>query len=662
MSINHKTLFTNQLYFRVFLFVPLFVAMVLSWIWPITPYGDGPFQTLNWIARIKQGQIPGRDFDVFHGIGVIWYHALLSFPCDSARGVIWIHYIGSILAHVLLWSIAFSSLVADWKRSVLYGAALSGVMTLTVGVPYFNVALFGSAGHSMMGARVAFPLIMLWLAFRYRGTSSLGRAAIYGLAAGSAAWFATDQAMASFSMALIGIVANIISKRDTIPRLLWETGACAVVTTLVALASYTGLIWISTGGSVAAAMSYWWKILPTVQFWYFGGAPNPHIHRLSDLFEGNVSFLAPAAFALHALGFLWRKPGQWALRIALLSYGLVSLVPLLGIYHPHYIAGLWCTGLIGLIHSQLPENFMEKFARLFSMRSMQVFLFLACLVLMARMAQVQFRNNSRCKMPESLGCPISGMGILCDQYPVPEYVRREYEKSNSPAILRAFYRAMPEIALNQPGVAKYDYIIHALGDEQQNDYRLTLEKTSPLFLRVPTQQGFSYAQWIWHHWPELWLSILSRYRMEGIEGDSAYWRRSTSVKRLEFESLPEEMYRQPFGMVIRAKNPTLNPQLWRLRITYATNPVRGPLAGAVDRLTRVTVSSTGTVDDQPFSWEPGGEYRTREVLLVPRAGSEVEVRIAGEGLFVSSDLIIEKAELELCRGADLESVVRMLEK
>lgn len=35
---------------------------------------DGPFQLFNWLRRIDHGQLPGRDFNCFHGLGIPYIH------------------------------------------------------------------------------------------------------------------------------------------------------------------------------------------------------------------------------------------------------------------------------------------------------------------------------------------------------------------------------------------------------------------------------------------------------------------------------------------------------------------------------------------------------------------------------------------------------------
>jgi len=69
------------------LFVLLTVAthIWVSWRW-LSPfnghYADGPFQLFNALRRIDAGQLPGRDFPAFHGLGL----PLVHYPFYRALG------------------------------------------------------------------------------------------------------------------------------------------------------------------------------------------------------------------------------------------------------------------------------------------------------------------------------------------------------------------------------------------------------------------------------------------------------------------------------------------------------------------------------------------------------------------------------------------------
>lgn len=657
----------NRVIPRHLLSAAFLMVVGLAWLYPIIPSGDGPFQTLNWISRIKEGQLPGRDFDVFHGIGVLWTHALLALPFGATREVIWVHYLGSLIAQWLLWSSVFRAAGRSWGNAMSFGAALCGLMSLTSGIPFANLAMMIGAGHSMVGARVALPLLGLFLAQRTTESSQSDNCWKAGLcmggAAGFGAWFATDQALASLMMAIVVAIAHAWCAGSHPPAVrMIRTLTSVAMVIMVAAATYGSLLWLTTGGAVDQCLTYWWKTLPKVQFWYFGGAPNNYLHGWRDFLDPSILILGFASIGLHVAGLIHRRPGQWPLRLGLAAYGLVSLLPLLGMFFPHYLSGLWCTGLIGILMARWPDRVVGRLFAKVPSSTIRIVLITACLVLSARTIQVQWKNKARCRNPEQLRCSLSGeKSVEKIGGTVPEFVLAEFRDRPSPNLLRAFYRATPEISLGQPGVGRFDYIIHALGNEQQEEYRDILKSSPPLFFRVPTRASFQYVIWLWHQWPELWLDLLSNYRLQDLHDGSAYWRRIERSIEVERKASAVQTVIEEGVTVIRPEERTLPGALLHLKITYHTEPIHGPLASVVDKMTRVTLRPSGVVDDQAFSWAPGPVARTKDVYLVPAANADLEVRLAAEGPLLSSRLLVDSVVAEEIRGFDVEGLNKTLQ-
>jgi hypothetical protein len=443
-------------------------------------------------------------------------------------------------------------------------------------------------------------------------------------------------------------------------RFLRAIGA-AILCVLTGLIAYIALLSVATGGHAVRALDYWWRVLPSVQFWYFGGTPGTFFHRLSDLLNPDICLYASAAFLLHYLGFRFRKPGLLTLHVGLFGYGVVSLLPLLGALGLHYLSGLWCTGLIAVFISEMPGR-LRSWLGTGAFRSMLNAIFsIACLGALARVAFLQSKNKSRLKNPAELHCSVlPSNGSPARSSFIPAFVGSEAERNPGPDLMRSFYRSIPEISLNQGGVGRYDYIIHALGVQQQSEYLAALEQVPPLFLRTPVQKSFPHAQWLWHHWPDLWLWILSRYQFEGIHAGSSYWRRSPEMQAPKFRSIPAE-----FSMIdnvarITARSHASGSRLWKLRVTYSTKPIAGPISGPVDRMTRVVVSVAGVCDSQPFAWPPSSKSTTREVLLIPLADAGVNMEIECRGPLLNSKLEVEAISLEECETIGLAGLVAML--
>ncbi len=647
------------------LFAAAFVLIaVLACVFPVVPCGDGPFQTLNWISRIKQGQIPGRDFDVFHGIGVLWFHSMLALPFGAAREIIWIHYLGSLVAQWALWCSVFYVAGHPWRRALLEGSALCGLMLLSMGIPFANIAQLVGAGHSMIGARVALPLLCLFLAHRSIRSSGAGiwwRAGlIMGAAAGGGAWFATDQAPACLVMGMVTATgfAGAIRTDSMFTRFLRIATTLATVL-IIAASTYVLLLWMSTGGALERCLGYWWQTLPQVQFWYFGGAPNAYFHQFRDLLDPSVLVLAFVACSFHLVGLIFRKSGQWPLRLGLAAYGMVSLLPLAGMFYSHYVSGLWCTGLIGVLLARSPDRLSDRVLSLISLRTTQIGLVVTCLVLTARSVQIQWKVKTAYPYANHLDVSLSGAkGANEVGGAVPVFVTAELQSRPSSNLVRAFYRAVPEISLGQAGVGRFDYIIHALGDEQQAEYRQVLQSAPPVFMRVPSQRDFRYAQWLWHQWPELWGWIFSNYQLEDIYQGSAYWRHADRATEPKVKPFAVQLVHENEVTVLRSEHRPTPGCLLRLSVTYRTERISGPLASAVDKMTRVTLRPSGVLDDQPFSWPPGSQVQVRQVYLLPKPGADVEVRLSGEGPILSSRLVVVGAVAEEIQGVDIEGLVK----
>jgi len=643
----------------------LFVGF-LAWLYPITPSGDGPYQTLNWISRIKEGQVPGRDFDVFHGVGVLWVHAILAVPFGSVRGLIWVHYLGSLFLQWLLWNFVLKSTGRPWKRASLESAAVCGIMNLTMGIPLGNVSILVSGGNSMVGARVALPLICLFIAQRMIRPLEKGgglRSGVFmGAAAGAGAWFATDQAPASLIMGIV-ISVSVVGSASVGSRSLRLICSFSAIVMVVAMAMFTYLLllWLTTGGSVEACLTYWWSVLPQVQFWYFGGAPNAYFHDIRDLLNPTILVLLSASLGLHWIGWKLRYHEQVPLRLGLIAYGLVSLLPLMGMLFPHYISGLWCTGLVGLLTARRPDRLVDFLLSRASLRAIKISLGLICAVLSVRAAQVQWKHKSRCLSPDMLPLRLSGAISEGDSSAVPDVVRTESMAHPSSNTLRAFYRGVPEIILRQPGVGRFDYIIHALGDQQHREYIQALKSSPPLYLRVPCQKSYLYSQWLWHQWPDLWEDVITGYRFQEVFDGSAYWKKVDREFAAERSPVVLKVNYEGGTAVIRSEGSSLSGGLLHVTVAYHTEKVQGPFASLVDRMTRVTLRSSGVLDEQPFSWQPCSSAKIRDFYLIPKGGQDIEIRMSAEGPIFSSRLVVTSAVAERVKGVDIDGLAKTLE-
>jgi hypothetical protein len=635
------------------------LVLGLMWFFPILPSGDGPYQTMNWISRIKEGQLPGRDFDVFHGLGVLWFHAVLALPASTARGVIYVHAMGSVIAQFLLWMAVFQSQERTWGKSLWCSAALCGLVALSAGVPLANFNTLLAAGHSMIGARVALTLVVLFIAHLLTSSGRIKGwycSIVMGTAAGLGAWISTDQATAATMMAVAYTFFGALSVKGSWPVRLLQACLAAAGAGVIAVFAYLFLVWLATEGSPERTLAYWWKYIPAVQFSYFGGAPDPFFRTLKDLLNPGLLVFLGVSASMHLVGFRWRRPGQTPLVIGLAGYGAVSLLPLIATLALHYLSGVFCTGLISLLVSGFPKFLCQRAPKVLARPVIRYSCYFAVVLFAARMAQVHLKNTSCVKEPGLLACELHP-GLNAEASAAPDFVKAARSPETGGTLLRAFYRGMPEVSTGQPGVGRYDYIIHALGDDQREEYLKALQSTNPVFLRTPAQSNFIFSQWIWHQWPELWTWILERYRFETIWNGSSYWRRIIGDGSMPKRKLEAEIRSHDGKVEVTCLEAPAPGSLLALTISYRSKPVGGPLAGFVDRCTRVTVKGSGVLDSQSFSWPPGhGELMVKRLLLIPTPGAVPSVGIITEGPLLASELEIVGVEAEELKSEALSAL------
>ncbi len=183
---------------------------------------DGPYQVYDALRRLDQGQLPGRDFPAFHGLGISFvyyplYYCLGQdlFAAELSRQIT--TRILTIFGYLL-----FSWLVTKriWPGLIMLVLSLANTLNrINFPIDYFEI----EAGNSLMLLRQLLPLICIGLLTRLRGTNR--NEILIGLLLGIAWLLSFEMSVALFlSLFLNGMILWFISKRSgTIyetPRLL----------------------------------------------------------------------------------------------------------------------------------------------------------------------------------------------------------------------------------------------------------------------------------------------------------------------------------------------------------------------------------------------------------------------------------------------------------
>lgn len=274
------------------LWTPIQMAQAASAVVPVV-HLDGAYQTLNGLLRLGSGQLPGRDFFPYLGIGplaTLWpVYSLLGSTVASSV------FAATLMTTLALQaSFAITAVVVFRTRSWLFTltAALVPVVVVHMAsglLPHLATVLnigtlveLSSPGNSLRPIRAFAPflLVFLVLVITSRKTRAIHRAVFLGISAGAvAAVWSNDYALASASLMLVMLTVGAWLKlprwRVTELVCLWVTSASTFVVAGMTI----------TGGNFLRLLGYNLVDVRGDQYWYFG--PWSRVYRINspiDLF------------------------------------------------------------------------------------------------------------------------------------------------------------------------------------------------------------------------------------------------------------------------------------------------------------------------------------------------------------------------------------------
>ncbi len=293
-------------------------------------FANGAFQLFNPLRRLADGQAPGRDFQVFHGVGTAYLHYPLYlllgknlFASEMAR---------HLVSPILFLASNFLFFMAATRKVVL--SLWLSILSYFVGLAFFAYLLY--PGNSLMGARCALPIVAgalvmaaPWLKERFGSLRFPVYETLLALVLAASFFVATEQGLAIISAWVVLQAALLISSGGRMQRV----RELFVVLSLCVLHLAIFYLLVS-GRDFLSPIRYALVDIPSDQFWYFGAPPNAFYHDVSDLFlpgylrsvylTGTLLFAVVVAVAL----LLKRRDAQGPL--FLLLYGLISMASVFG--------------------------------------------------------------------------------------------------------------------------------------------------------------------------------------------------------------------------------------------------------------------------------------------------------------------------------------------
>lgn len=596
---------------------------------------DGPFQTYNALRRIDAGQRPGREFFVFHGVGVPlvqypYFKILGSDIVASETTRLFLRRL-QVIAVVLLFSWFFRlgwipSLLV-WPVAIGTGLQLYFYKTGTNSLPEFR-SLFPIIVAGFILAPREIPLRVVWV----------------GVATALALLCGVEHGVAVTVAASISVAAAATASLHK--PIAW--GLLKDIVLGLGLGIFLMLsVWFALGGpaAVAASLRFYFVDLANDQFWYFGVPPNPVFYGKWLTHERfyAVALISPIGFFLSWLAFR-KADSQSSCR---LSLGLMTLFA---------YSGLALFSYLGISSNVLP-----------SLRAI-----VAAGVCIAITAW-----NSR-------------FGVVASP------TRKSYWWRTiifaliavSPLILTPIFRAQGGVGYSQgyeedvatffqitgaspqnPGAVTVwsdyagvieerlnvfhphtDYLIHALGPARRASYLEKFHEMQPDFV-VAADPEFRYAPWLWQSFWAFYRNLVVDYEVVGRTRYMLIWKRKTNAATVQAETPWVDATTLDDGQTYQIACPREPGKVpfMEIKVTYACdNPLaKVPLLG---KLPRLFIYPSHTLETLPVSLPPYQQEFTFPV--VPSGEGDIQLRYGVESIVSGASLKIESVQARVVAQLD----------
>ncbi|MCQ4280805.1 hypothetical protein NA643_17060, partial [Pseudomonas stutzeri] len=307
---------------------------------------DGAFQHINPLRRIAAGELPGRDFQVFHGLVISYFH----YPIYALFGkTLFASEISRYLINGLCAFAAVLAIFGGLRRPVVaLGLSAFFIIATKLAGIFWLTDPFGDA-YSSLAVRTFVPALCLGYLFYINRKKKLSSDRTFSqivlplIAFCSVAMIiATEQGMA-LSLATASALILVHPGQPKWYIRVRDTVLFCVITPPV----YVAIIYVITFGQPGQAISFYLTDLPADQFWYFGAYPNIFPKDFASLFfvpgtrRPFLNYILIFIAIVLVLFSFFRsedkiKKNECRIWMLGLAYGCVALISNLGMISSHY--------------------------------------------------------------------------------------------------------------------------------------------------------------------------------------------------------------------------------------------------------------------------------------------------------------------------------------
>ena len=488
---------------------------------------DGAFQIFDPLRRIAAGQIPGVDFQFYHGILVPFVHyplfALLGktiFASELSR-----HFVslGAFVASLYFLCLAYT-------RKLGAAATLSTLAVLLLLVSGAYGLIY--PGVSLPGLRSTPPLILF--AILLCDLEAVRAAAALGLVAALAVVTSTEHGSAVI-LAFVVAAAIFAARNGGFVRC-WRPALAFIISLAIGLAVFLG--WLSHVRGILSILRYNFVDVPKDQYWLFGSPPAKAPASLADLFADPrvwAPLVVTLILFLASLIAVVRRPAKSMselpyLGAAMMLYALLTFTSYLARYSPEYSfpAIRICSVYLVLVAPSFGAPFVARLRSGAPAKTASVHIAVAVLAI----CFVAFRTND---------LDISGLRAQ-----IAALNSRHWQPAldlNWQTYLNTADALMPDAAgktiwatysgLLHDHFGQFnpstDYIIHVLGPQCREEYLRRFRQVRPTYVEtLPSGGEFIWEEWLHNTFWDFYQELLLNYTRKGVTNHSVIWERKSS--------------------------------------------------------------------------------------------------------------------------------------
>ena len=547
-----------------------FIALTQALIIP-TFHMDGAFQTASGLARLSEGQIPGRDFFPYLGLGPLFllFPAFFASGAQLASSVFAAKFI-TLLSAFFIFSTLFKIVFYNrkWLEAFLGGAVL---LLITNGLIFLGAiekfSFLFEPGNSLRPLRALLPyiavvLLMLFIRLFKEGKIYLA-AGVYIFACTVSLFWSNDYGLPTFLMLNFSSLVFLSVYRKNLGtnyglKLLFYFASC----TALALLFYGALLFALMGLGFVEFLRYNFVDVAADQWWYFGSyIPKNRIFFLLDvfrIFKPNMMFYPLCTLVLLAVLLFIRQlktqrrtvkgklisltfhekksSGSAAIEsylflafIGLVTFGGGLLASVGGHFQKGYFFSFYIWGvtalallLVKFLWSNFSQNLLEKYNTKNTKRTAIALLVGVCSAFSLHHATSFYQHKNALKQAEDYFF-VEELGGYLNKVWQP-YVQLARE-SKDLVVYEEYWGIFSAIAGKHPAW-KVDSIIHALGKQRQTSDALLASAD----VIITTREDFGDARWLgWNLGQNWWFYddlFKSDWQQAYVSPTTILWRRT----------------------------------------------------------------------------------------------------------------------------------------